>query len=218
MWPVVRERLPAPPARVVEVGCGPLGGFIPMLRGSGYDAIGVDPKAPAESSYRRTGIEDVDPVEPVDVVVASTSLHHVEDPQEVIAGLAALLAPGGAVVVIEWAWEDFDEPTARWCFGRLRPDEEGGWLRRRRDEWAASGLPWDSFLREWADEEHIHRAGNLVRLLDDHFDREHVARGPYFFSDLSETSEEDELAAIAAGEIQPTRLDYIGRAARSAAA
>jgi len=29
---------------MVEVGCGPLGGFVPMLRADGYDAVGIDPQ------------------------------------------------------------------------------------------------------------------------------------------------------------------------------
>jgi hypothetical protein len=28
-WALVRGRLPSPPARVVDLGCGPLGGFVP---------------------------------------------------------------------------------------------------------------------------------------------------------------------------------------------
>jgi hypothetical protein len=32
-----------------------------------------------------------------------------------------LLVPGGVLVVVEWAWERFDEATARWCFARLTP-------------------------------------------------------------------------------------------------
>ena len=38
-WPMVRTFLPGPPGEVVEIGCGPLGGFVPMLRSSGYDAV-----------------------------------------------------------------------------------------------------------------------------------------------------------------------------------
>jgi hypothetical protein len=34
-WPFVRGSLPAAPARVVEVGCGPLGGFVPMMEAVG---------------------------------------------------------------------------------------------------------------------------------------------------------------------------------------
>jgi 2-polyprenyl-3-methyl-5-hydroxy-6-metoxy-1,4-benzoquinol methylase len=49
--------LPAPPARVLEIGCGPLGGFVPMLRASGYDATGVDPRAPELATARPSSSE-----------------------------------------------------------------------------------------------------------------------------------------------------------------
>jgi SAM-dependent methyltransferase len=211
VWPVVRGRLPAPPARILEIGCGPLGGFVPKLRSSGYDVIGVDPQAPAEGDYRRSEFEHADLPAGFDAVVASTSLHHVADPAEVIARVASMLANGGTLVVIEWAWEDFDEPTARWCFARLGPDENAGWLHRRRDEWGGSGQRWEAYLRAWVEKEQLHGASALIALLDQRFDRQHVSRGAYFFPDLAEASEEDELAAIEAGEIRATRVDYIGK-------
>jgi SAM-dependent methyltransferase len=217
MWPMVRDRLPAPPARVVEIGCGPLGGFVPELRSSGYEVVGVDPEAPDGDDYRRSEFEDVDLPAGFDAVVASTSLHHVADPAEVIDSVASVLASEGTFVVVEWAWEDFDEPTARWCFSRLRPDEKTGWVHRRRDEWASSRRKWDTYLRGWAEKERLRSATALLRLLDQRFDRRHLARGPYFFPDLSGTSMEDEQAAIEAGEIRATRVDYVGtlRRARS---
>jgi SAM-dependent methyltransferase len=217
MWPLVRDRLPAPPARVVEIGCGPLGGFVPELRSSGYEVVGVDPKAPDEEEYRRSEFEHVDLPGDFDAVVASTSLHHVVDPAEVIDRVARVLASEGTFVVVEWAWEDFDEPTARWCFERLGSDEKPGWLRRRRDEWAASGQEWGAYLSSWAEQERLHSAAALLRLLDERFDRRHLSRGPYFFAELSGTSMEDEQAAIDAGEVQPTRIEYVGtlRRARS---
>ena len=212
LWPVVRERLPDPPARVVEVGCGTLGGFVPALRADGYDAVGVDPKAPPGPHYCSIGIEEFGPTGDVDAVVASTSLHHVADPQQVIAKLASALGPGGIAVVIEWAWDDLDEQTVLWGLDRLGSAERPGWLHRRRQEWTASGLPWERFLREWAEREHIHRAATLVQLLDERFERVHLGRGPYLFADLREASEEDEVEAIAVGEIRATRVDYVGRA------
>ena len=42
-WPFIRGRLPPPPARVIELGCGPLGGHVPALIRAGYDATGVAP-------------------------------------------------------------------------------------------------------------------------------------------------------------------------------
>jgi SAM-dependent methyltransferase len=209
-WPLVRRFLPEPPAHVVELGCGPLGGFVPMLRSSGYEALGVDPEAPDEPDYRRVEFENAEPFSGLDAVVASTSLHHVADPADVIDRVASSLAPSGGVVVIEWDWEAFDEPTAEWCFERLGPDEDAGWLHELRDEWRLSGQPWSAYLADWA-HEHVHPAATLVRLLDERFQRTHFAQGPYFFADLAGTTEEDELQAIQAGLIRPTRVDYVGK-------
>ena len=55
--------------------------------------------------------------------MACTSLHHVADLGDVLDGVGAALAPDGALVVVEWAWERFDEATARWCFARLAPPD-----------------------------------------------------------------------------------------------
>jgi SAM-dependent methyltransferase len=182
-----------------------------MLRSSGYEAVGVDPEAPDGEDFRRVEFENVEPFRDLDAVVASTSLHHVADPAKVIDRVASMLVRGGTVVVVEWDWNAFDEPTAEWCFQRLGSDEHAGWLHRRRDEWVASGQPWSCYLRDWAQKEHLHAAEMLLGLLDERFNRERLANGPYFFPDLARATEEDEVAAIEAGEIRATRVDYVGR-------
>jgi SAM-dependent methyltransferase len=123
-WPFVRTHLPAAPARVFEIGCGPLGGFVPMLESAGYQATGIDPEAPPGSSYRQVEFESYEAPGPVDAVVASASLHHVADLAVVLDQVNALLVPAGRVVIVEWAHERFDEPTARWCFARLPEPSE----------------------------------------------------------------------------------------------
>ncbi len=120
-WPFVRSHLPAAPARVVEIGCGPAGGFVPMLESAGYQATGIDPEAPAGSSYRQAEFESYEAPGPVSAIVASASLHHVADLAVVLDQVKALLVPDGRLVIVEWAHERFDEATARWCFARL-PD------------------------------------------------------------------------------------------------
>ena len=211
-WPFVAAHLPRPRATVIEIGCGPLGGFVPVLREAGYDAVGVDPEAPEGTDYQPTGIEEYTPQEPVDSVVASLSLHHVVDVDDVLGRVAGLLKPGGTVVVIEWAWERFDEATAAWCFERLAPpDAEPGWLHRRRDAWVESGEPWGSYLRNWAVNDGVHAGGTVLDKLDAQFDRTILERGPYFFPDLHGVSEADEQAAIDAGLIQETRIRFVGR-------
>ena len=211
VWPFVRDWLPAPPAAVAEIGCGPLGGFVPMLRSAGYDASGIDPEAPEGPWYHRVEFERNELPGPVAAVVACASLHHVADVGEVLGRAAAALRGGGTMVVIEWARERFDDATARWCFDRLPgPSAEHAWLRHRHDEWQASGQPWESYCRAWAAEEGLHAGEDIVAELDARFDRRFLGTGPYFFPDLAGVSEADEQAAIDAGEIQPNRIAYVG--------
>jgi SAM-dependent methyltransferase len=206
----VRSHLPAAPARVVDLGCGRLGGFVPMLLAQGYDAVGIDPKAPAESHYQQVEFEHAELPRQVDAVVASTSLHHVADPAQVIDRIANTLTTGGAIVIVEWAWEKFDQATARWCFERLGAGREATWLEQLRDEWASSRQGWQTCFASWATREGLHRGEKLVRLLDERFERRLLFYGPYFFPDLLDTTDEDEQAAITAGQIRATRIDWVG--------
>lgn len=209
MWPFVREHVPAPHARVLEIGCGGRGGFVPRLAAAGHEALGVDPEAPDGDAYVRARFEDAELPAPFDAIVACTSLHHVADPEQAVAAIDAALRPGGVLVVIEWDWESLDEPTARWAFERL--DEGGdGWLHRHRDHWHGSGRGWDEYLESWASEERIHRWSDLSRAFDARLERTALSRGPYLFADLANTTPEDEQAVIDAETIRATRVDYVG--------
>ncbi len=211
LWPEVRPPLPPPPASVVELGCGRLGGFIPRLRDDGYEGVGIDPVAPEGESYQQVEFEQSELPQRFEAVIACTSLHHVADPNEVLDRIANALAPAGVVVVVEWDWEGFDEATARWAFERLDGSESESWLHRRRDEWRASGQTWEEALRAWATHHGLHSARDLIRALDQRFQRVSCVRQPFLFSELDETSEADERAAIDAGEIRALRIDYVGR-------
>jgi SAM-dependent methyltransferase len=210
-WPFVRDNLPGPPGRVLEIGCGQLGGFVPQLQAAGYDAIGIDPEAPDGPAYRRVEFERYDGLGSVDAVVASTSLHHVEDVGEVLGHAGGMLSRGGAIIILEWASEHFDETTARWCFGRLPPaDDEPEWLHTCQAEWQQSGKAWDAYCRDWADEEGLHTGQEIVRELDARFVRRQLEYGPYFFSGLDGVTETEEQAAIEAGLVQAARIRYVG--------
>lgn len=215
-WAFVRPHLPTPPARIVEIGCGPLGGFVPAARAQGHLAEGVDPEAPDEPGFHRVGFEDYQSLEPADAVLACTSLHHVADLDRVFDRVRRMLKPGGVLMVVEWARDHFDEPTARWCFAQVRqPDAEadvhGGWLVRHRDRWIDSGLPWAEYLQSWAAEERLHTGGQIIAGLDARFDRRWCEFGPYFFADLAGTSEADEQAAIDNGYIRANGIRYVGQ-------
>ena len=209
MWPVVSRHLPPAPARIVEIGCGPAGGFVPFLLEDGYEAFGVDPKAPTGSHYARLEFEDFDSAQPFDAAIACTSLHHVRDPGSLLDQLVDMLSDGGHVVVVEWAWERFDQRTAEWCFAHI--EERGSsWLHRHRDEWLASGRAWEQYLHSFARQHGLHGAQELLGVLDERLDRRLSEDGPYFFADLPGVTDEEERAAIDAGTIQAVRVDWVG--------
>ena len=211
LLPYVRDQLPPAPARVLEIGCGPLGGFVPGLFAKGHHAVGVDPEAPEGPSYHQVDYEQ-HVRQPMDAIVACTSLHHVANLDEVLDRVASALTPGGTFLVIEWAYERFDEPTARWCFDRLPPpDPEQGWLHRHREAWETSGQSWEFYLKGWADHEALHRGDTILEGLHARFETRVLERTPYFFSDLHSTTEEAEQAAIDSGRIQPTGIRYVGQ-------
>ena len=66
------------PARVLEDGCGK-GELARALARVGYSVTAIDPRAPEGPIFRSVGIEEFSDAEPFDHVVASLSLHHVED-------------------------------------------------------------------------------------------------------------------------------------------
>jgi SAM-dependent methyltransferase len=211
--PFVAAQLPPAPASVLEIGCGPAGGFVPALLGAGYDAVGIDPEAPEGAAYRRVEFEDHTPSGRVDAIVACTSLHHVADLDLVLDRAAAALVPAGTLVVVEWAWERFDEPTALWCFDHLAPPDPAtgpGWLHEKRDRWTASERPWSDFHAAWAEQEGLHAGSEILRALDERFETRLRADAPYFFADLADVTEPAERAEIAAGRIRATGIRYVG--------
>jgi SAM-dependent methyltransferase len=211
-WPFVRGQLPPPRARLIELGCGPAGGHVPALIRAGYDATGVDPEAPEGPAYVRATFEEYRPEGPADAVVASVSLHHVDDPAAVVDRIAQLLAPDGVLVVVEWISEDFDEATARWCFRHQPRDaDDDGWLAGLHAQWTESGLSWGEFFGGWLEHHGLHPASVIRRELDARFTGTHLSTAPYYFSDLLDADAAAEQAAIDAGQLRPGCLRYTGR-------
>jgi hypothetical protein len=62
--------------------------------------------------------------------------------------------------------------------------------------------------RAWAEGEGLHPGSEIVKGLDERFSRRLSAEGPYFFPDLTGTSEAEEQAAIDAGQIRAGGIRY----------
>jgi hypothetical protein len=129
----VLSQLPPAPRSVLEIGCGDAGGVVRALVSAGYDALGVDPRAPEGERFRRSDFRDVEGE--FDAVVAGRVLHHVRPLDEALDRVAAL-AP--VLVVDEFAWDLIDGTAQDWYESRYRALAAAG-----------SEPPGPSSLDEW---------------------------------------------------------------------
>ncbi|MGH3036375.1 MAG: class I SAM-dependent methyltransferase [Gaiellaceae bacterium] len=203
----VLAHLPPVPARVLEVGCGE-GALAKALARAGYAVTGIDPKAPEGPLFRRVTLEELADPGPLDAVVASLSLHHVENLATALDRIDALLGPRGVVVVNEFAKERLDRPTAEWYFERRHA------LAAARGAAAAPGSI-DECLREWVDDHaDLHGYEAMRAGLDSRFRERYFAWVPYLHHELGQVaSEAEEQELIDSGAIRATGFRYVGETA-----
>jgi SAM-dependent methyltransferase len=227
----VLGRIGTSPARVLEVGCGE-GELARALDRAGHSVTAIDPhlsvpEREGESPvFRSVGIEGFSGPGPFDHVVAVLSLHHVEDLTGAVEKVAGLLAAGGSLVVVEFAWDRMDGDTARWAARRLPETPSPGhasWLEHcchgvphgvpcgephegHEDHHGASAAN----VARWARQHGLHDSRTLREALSRRFVQTLFEWGPYLYADLDDTSEADELEAIEAGEINATGFRYVG--------
>ena len=201
----VRSNLPAPPARVLEVGCGN-GRLARGLSRAGYDVVAVDPMAPNGRIFRRSRIEDLDEAPRFDVAVAGLALHHVGSLAVVLDKVNSLLRARGRIIIYEFAWDQFDRKTAEWFWTRrtaLSP-------RMRRHLGGRSPLVC---LTKWRRTFHdLHTYRQMRRALDRRFSSRFFAWTPYLHEYPGGISSEPlERRLIVAGAIRPMGFRYIGQ-------
>ena len=209
-----------PPAWVLEVGCG-AGELARALARAGHSVNAIDPRAPEGPIFRRVRIEEFSDPGPFDYVVASQSLHHVEDLGRALEKVTNLLRVGGAMIVVEFAWERFEGATAEWAMGRLpatSPSGHTSWIERccrgraRGGERGGRDLGdhAEAHFAGWA-KEGFHDSRRMRDELRHRFVERHFEWVPYLYPDLDEgTSEADESAAIEVGAINATGFRYVG--------
>jgi SAM-dependent methyltransferase len=200
----VRSQLPPPPARILEIGCGP-GELARSLDAAGYEITAIDPEAPSGEIFQRVGIEDFEGAGPYDAVVASRSLHHIPDLPAAVERIASLLRPGGTLVLAEFARERMRGSTAAWYHRQRQALAEVGAsppVAERCEDW----------LRSW--EEHhgdLHSGAAMLEALARRFDERHLEWTPYLFEhQLDEALEPLERELIERGLLEPTGLRYAG--------
>jgi SAM-dependent methyltransferase len=198
--------LPAPPARVLEVGAGD-GELAGALRGLGYDVLAIDPASEAAGVLPVALHELSEADASFDAAVAVLSLHHVDPLAESCRRLAALLRPGGPLVIDEFDVERYDERAASWWSHQHAA--AGG---------EPSAEPADLVARHRA---HLHSLSRLREELTPDFALGEPVRGAYLYrwgvgKDVR-SAEEDRIAARAlpatGARLVGVRLSAPGRAA-----
>jgi SAM-dependent methyltransferase len=199
----VRSRIRA--GRLLEVGCGD-GALALELEGAGYDVLAIDPVAPDGAIFRQVTLEELDDPGPFDAVVASRSLHHVHDLAAALDRIAALLRPGGLLLVDEFAHDRLDEPTGEWYYGQLRA------LGAARGQAVPRSL--DALREEWAAEhEGLHGADVLLPALAARFEERSLEWEPYLWRYVDGVTTRDlERMLVDVGAIQPLGYRWAGAA------
>jgi 2-polyprenyl-3-methyl-5-hydroxy-6-metoxy-1,4-benzoquinol methylase len=180
----VLGELPPPPAGVLEVGCG-RGELAEAMNRAGYEVIAIDPEAPSGPLFRRTTLEAFSEPGPFDAVVASRSLHHVDDLTAAVAKITALLRPEGVVVLDEFAWDRLDKRSA---------DEAGidlaEWRREHRD---------------------LHTAAAMLSELEERFEERSFSWEPYLHREARQVvGEKVERELIESRRLAPIGFRYVG--------
>lgn len=143
--------LPAPPARLLEAGCG-RGALAAALVARGYDVTGVDRDAEMAETTGRRGVRsihaDINQMSgEFDVVLFTRSLHHAEDLPGTLAHAATLLAPGGRMVIEEFSWERVSGAEADFLYGHRARLVRAGLLEAE--------VPIEHMVQHWVD---VHRS------------------------------------------------------------
>jgi SAM-dependent methyltransferase len=198
----VARHLPPPPSRVLEVGCG-AGELALALAKTGYHITAIDPEAPDGPFFERISLEDFDAERSFDAVVASRSLHHVEDLEGGLDKLRTLLRPEGLLVLFEFAWDQMDGDTARWYLSHVDTPTH-------KDETLLPGNFPDAWIAEHSG---LHSSKTLLGALDRRFRRQLFEWIPYLAEHYLGRSDlvPEEKRLIEAGKIKPIGFQYVGR-------
>ncbi len=188
----LRRALPKPPATVLDVGCG-RGEVAAKLLKLGYSVTAIDPDPRAVGAAKRHGVTAIRASiqsfagGPFDACVCVYTLHHLASLSNAVKRVRLLLKPGGRFLVVDYAWEEADEPTATWLYDHLGAFVSAGVAKAR---WGLPG-PGDSPRMFWR---HLHdgRSGereqsgrSTIRAVRSQFRSVGIERTPYLFATVS---------------------------------
>jgi SAM-dependent methyltransferase len=189
-----RGALPAPPARVLEIGAGD-GALAAALREGGLEVTAIDPGADPGTGVERLALIDAEGA--FDAAIAVVSLHHVEPLAASFERLAEVVRPGGVLAIDEIDVARLDERATGW------------WLHQRRAAGHEDEHDPASLVK--AMRGHIPPLETVCAALAPHFALGEPVRGPYLHRwHLPPGLRETEERLIGAGRLPAAGARLVG--------
>lgn len=233
----VAQALPPGPCRVLEIGCG-TGWLALQLARHGHAVEAIDPseeslavatrtaagqELPGRLAHRRVALESFDaPDGSADAVVFNLSLHHLDDLDGGLRKAGRWLAPGGRIIVHDFAYDRMDLRTMAW----MRDTEA---LIAAACDVVPAAAPAPERLEEWTahyEEHRLHRFAALTGGLRRTFAEDRYEVVPYLYVRISATRPPPpagqpeplisqvralERRLLGAGAIQAVAYRFVGR-------
>jgi ubiquinone/menaquinone biosynthesis C-methylase UbiE len=155
----VQQHLPDS-RHLLEVGCGS-GELAARLHQQGHHIIALDSDAAVIEQARQLGIDarvvawpDFEEAS-FDAILFTRSLHHITDLTSAVSQAYRLLAPGGLLLVEDFAYETRDLRTSEWCYSLVVLLQTCQKLQLKQEEVLATLLKRGGELACWQ-EHHDH--------------------------------------------------------------
>lgn len=176
--------------RILEVGCG-AGEVAAELMRLGHTVIGLDPDEGAVALARKRGVDarratwpvDWPAPESVDVLLFTRSLHHIAPLEPCVAHAAAALAPGGVLLIEDFAHDEATPAQAEWLFQTLALLHDCGALAGPPGAFFDQALALGDAAQAWrADHDHeLHSWAQMTATIERHFMVVRTASAPYLY-------------------------------------
>jgi SAM-dependent methyltransferase len=225
----LRGVLPDGGARVLEVGCG-RGALAARLLAEGRRVTAIDISAEAVQAAQALGVPairiDLASFDggPFDAVLFTRSLHHIHPLAAAVERAHDLLAPAGALVADEFAWDAVDRAAAAWFYDVTALLQAAEVLAPGGHHAGVEGDPLERWRADHSHHEPLHGGEAMLEAIGARFEIERVERVPYFYRHIADRLEQtprggavcarmQELEAlrIAQGLLRPVGLRAVAR-------